>query len=60
MRAWCEDRGVQTRKTCGTCTWLDMGLKPHCRKHDVTIKHWGISCSDWMLCDPHRPDMPPF
>ena len=58
QRSWCNGTGMQTRKTCGTCTFLDMGLKPRCRRHDVELKRWGASCPDWMLCDPHCPDMP--
>ena len=58
QRPWCSGEGTQTRKTCGTCTWLDMGLKPRCRRHNVEIKRWGIACGEWTLCDPHCPDLP--
>lgn len=53
FRLWCKvtDEAIQTRKTCGTCVWLAMGLKPTCQHaaHKFPLKKWGMFCDDWKL-----------
>ncbi len=52
-RVWCSApmSAIQTSQSCGTCTWLDMGLEPRCQHHDHSfpLKKWGVSCADWAL-----------
>lgn len=60
--AWCDfrnhcrapDLAVQTRRTCGTCHWLDVdGTAMRCghQTHPMPLKRWGETCDDWLFTE---------